>query len=448
MVLMAGDIGIIAFSYGLSLLIWFGPSIRYNIIAVISGLSFLIVSLFIFYLLDSYNIELISQRVKYLFRHVTGVVITAGLLALYFFFRPDLRSGRGVFLLCFTLAGAGTYYWRLAFLSMFKKRLINPKKLLIIGAGRSGEALLHITDNNPDYRMLGCITDDSSPLWQSSDVHGGSGRHATLRQMSRALGVNVLVLANSHFRDPELLRSALDCKLDGITIYDMPTFYEKTTGKVPVEHVTDSWLVFTPLLGVNKNVYNNKLKRALDFTLSLLGLAFTLPLALVIAVVVKLDSFGPVLYRQQRVGLNGKTFTLLKFRSMENGMDHERLHAGERNDPRITRVGKIIRQFRMDELPQLWNVLKGELSFIGPRALVEEEVREFEAKIPYFSLRHSIRPGITGWAQINYRHGVTVEDGLEKLQYDLFYVKNLSPFLDFLIFIKTVKVVLSRKGAR
>jgi exopolysaccharide biosynthesis polyprenyl glycosylphosphotransferase len=346
------------------------------------------------------------------------------------------------------LAGAGTYYWRVAFVSLFKKRLSRPQKLLIIGAGKASEMLHHGISSDPDYQVVGLISDDSSPLWQLSAVHGDPGRHATLRQVSKALEVNVLVLAGSYFRGTEFLRSALECKLDGITIYDMPTFYEKTTGKVPVEHVNDSWLVFTPLLGVNKNVYNNKLKRALDLTLSLFGLVFTLPLALAIAVAVRLDSHGPVLYRQRRVGLNGKIFTLFKFRSMENGLDRARLHAGEKNDPRITRVGRIIRLFRMDEIPQLWNVLKGELSFIGPRALVEEEVAEFESKIPYFSLRHSIRPGITGWAQINYRHGASVEDGLEKLQYDLFYVKNLSPFLDFLIFFKTIKVVLFRKGAR
>ena len=447
MVLMAGDIGIITFSYILSTVIWFGSCDRYDLITLLTGFSFLIAYIFIFYLLDFYNIDLIAQRIKFLFRHVTGVISTAGLLALSFFFWPGLKSGRGVFLLCLILAGAGTYVWRLAFLSLFEKRLIQQRNILIIGADRAGEALYEAIKENPGYRVVGIMTEDDH-LPPSSPVPAISGGPTTLKQMVIDRDVNVLVLASNHVKDPELLKIALECKRSGTVVCDMQSFYESMTGKVPVEHVTDSWLVFTPILGVKRSIYNNKVKRVVDIILALFGLVLTLPLALVIAVAVKLDSQGEILYRQRRVGLNGNVFTLLKFRSMQIGTDHDRLHAGEKHDPRITRVGKIMRQFRIDELPQMWNVLKGELSFIGPRALMEEEVREFESRIPYFSLRHSIRPGITGWAQINYRHGIKVEDGLEKLQYDLFYIKNLSPFLDFNILFKTVKVVIYRKGAR
>jgi exopolysaccharide biosynthesis polyprenyl glycosylphosphotransferase len=342
---------------------------------------------------------------------VTGVISTAGLLALSFFFWPGLKSGRGVFLLCLILAGAGTYVWRLVFLSLFKKRLIQQQNILIIGAGRAGEALYDAIKDNPGYQVIGLMTEDDHLLPPSSPVLAISGGPTTLKQMIIDREVNALVLASNHVKDTELLKTALECKLDGTVVCDMQSFYESMTGKVPVEQVTDSWLVFAPILGVKRSIYNNKLKRVLDIILALFGLLFTLPLALVIAVAVKLDSPGVILYRQRRVGLNGNAFTLLKFRSMQNGTDHDREHAGEEHDPRITRVGKIMRQFRIDELPQMWNVLKGEISFIGPRALMEEEVREFESGIPYFSLRHSIRPGITGWAQVNYRHGIKVEDG-------------------------------------
>lgn len=444
---MAGDIGIISLSYFLSLLLWFGPASRYNNVALLSGISFLIAALFIFYLLDSYNIEFVSQRLKYLFRHMVAVIVTAGLLALYFFFQPDLRSGRGVFVICLALAGAGTYYWRLAFISLFKKRMLNPKKLVIVGSGSAGGMLYHAIKDNPDYQVIGQMNDAMLPP-SSSAVPAITGGPAALKKMVRDRDADILVLANSHIRDQDLLKTALDCRLEGTTVIDMPTFYETVTGKVPVEHSSDSWPVFAPLLGEKKSIFNAKLKRLLDIILSFFGLLFTLPLALIVAVAVRFDSAGGVLYRQRRVGLSGNVFTLFKFRSMEEGTDHDRQHAGKKNDPRITRVGKIIRLFRIDELPQMWNVLKGEMSFIGPRALMEEEVREFDSSIPSFSLRHSIRPGITGWAQINYRHGATVEDGLEKLQYDLFYIKNLSPFLDFLILLKTTKVVLLGKGAR
>jgi exopolysaccharide biosynthesis polyprenyl glycosylphosphotransferase len=445
---MAGDVGIITFSYILSTVVWFGRYNRYDLITLLTGVSFLIAYIFIFYLLDFYNIiDLISQRIKFLFRHISGIIITAGLLALSFFFWPGLKSGRGVFLLCLILAGTGTYVWRLAFLSFFKKRLVQPQNILIIGAGRAGEALHHAIKDKPGYRVIGRMTEEDYPQPPSSPIPAISGGPMTLKQMIRDREVHVLVLASDHFKDPELLKTALACKLDGATVCDMPSFYEVMTGKVPVEHVTDSWLVFAPLLGV-RGIYINKLKRILDIILAFFGLVLTLPLTLLVAAAIKLDSPGVVLYKQRRVGLNGNVFTLLKFRSMQNGTDHDRRYAGEKHDPRITRVGKIMRQFRIDELPQMWNVLNGDLSFIGPRALMEEEVREFESRIPYFSLRHSIRPGITGWAQVNYRHGTKIEDGLEKLQYDLFYIKHLSPFLDFRILFMTVKVVLSGQGAR
>ena len=448
MLLMAGDVSIIALSYVLSLLIWFGSYDHHNIVTLLTGFIFLIASIFIFYLLDFYNIDLISQRLNFLIRHSAGVVVTAGLLALSFFFWPDLKSGRGVFLLCLTMIGTGTYFWRLAFLKLFKRSLIKQKKLLIIGADEAGAALHHLLKDSPDYRLLGHITNDGSSLWQASGITNAPGTPVTLRQMCRELEANILVLAASHFQDPSLLKSALDCKLDGVMVCDMPTFYETTAGKIPVEHVTDSWFVFAQLLGLKRSMYNLRLKRSADIMLAFVGLILTSPLALVAAVAIKLDSAGTVLYRQRRVGLNGDVFTLLKFRSMQNGTDLDRAHAGEKVDPRVTRVGAIMRLFRIDELPQMWNVLRGEMSFIGPRALMEEEVSEFESQIPYFSLRHSIRPGITGWAQINYRHGTKVKDGREKLEYDLFYIKNLSPFLDFRILVTTIKVVLSRRGAR
>jgi lipopolysaccharide/colanic/teichoic acid biosynthesis glycosyltransferase len=228
----------------------------------------------------------------------------------------------------------------------------------------------------------------------------------------------------------------------------MPSFYEKRLGKIPVNHVSDLWFVFVPISGVRRNTYNQKVKRICDLFLSLIGIVLTLPFAAIIALAIKLDSPGPLFYIQQRIGWNEKAFELVKFRSMRDGADKEREFAGRPDDPRITRVGRIIRLLRMDEIPQLWNVFKGDMSFIGPRALMAEEVEAFSSKIPYFNLRHSIRPGITGWAQINYPHGAEEKDALEKLQYDLFYIKNLSPLLDLHIFLRTFYIVLFFRGAK
>lgn len=285
----------------------------------------------------------------------------------------------------------------------------------------------------------------SGDLSDSPKVLGGS---TTLKDRVLAGEVDAIVIAITHLKSPDLLRCALDCKMEGIQVYDMPSFYEEVTGSVPVEHVDDFWLVSAPISGVRKGLYNLRIKRLLDLVLVLSGLIISLPITVPTAVAIKMESSGPVFFRQRRVGLNGRSFNLIKFRTMKVGTEGDRRFAGSKGDPRITRVGKLIRLFRIDEIPQMWNVLRGEMSFIGPRALMEEEVKEFETRVPYFPLRHAIRPGITGWAQVNYHHGATVEDALEKLKYDLFYIRNLSPLLDFFILLKTVKVVLSRKGAR
>ncbi len=449
LLLLLGDIVIVSSCYLLSAAMWFGSLNILPFTTVWAEVLFLMVYLLIFYLMDLYNLELIAEHGKYLFRHVIAVATSTAFLALLYFAFPVVKSGRVILTVSTALGGLGTYGWRHLVNGLFRKRLSRQQRILIVGVGKAAKMLYETLTRDPEHVIVGLSTDDGRfSAWQPSVVPTTVVDPESLRELVRAQQVNTLVLAITHFKDPALLKSALECKLDGVMVYDMPSYYEMVTGKVPVEHVTDYWLIFTPLLGVKRNVYNKRLKRSLDILLALTGLALSFPLSLCIAGAVKLESRGPVLFRQRRVGLNGREFTLLKFRSMTNGKDFERQQAGKKSDPRITRVGRVLRHFRMDEIPQMWNVLKGDMSFIGPRALMAEEVSEFDAKIPYFSLRHSIRPGITGWAQVRYRHGASIEDGREKLQYDLFYIKNLSPFLDFVIFLDTIKVVLSGKGAQ
>jgi lipopolysaccharide/colanic/teichoic acid biosynthesis glycosyltransferase len=240
----------------------------------------------------------------------------------------------------------------------------------------------------------------------------------------------------------------VEAKFSGVAVYEMPSFYEQSAGKIPVLHTNEMWVGYADIYGVKSNLYNVKVKKIIDKSFAVLGLIIALPLMCLISILIKMDSRGPVFYRQQRVGFNGLVFDLIKFRSMRDGADTEREFAGNKNDPRITRLGHIIRLFRMDEIPQLWNVFKGDMSFIGPRALMAEEVQTFTSKIPYFNLRQSIRPGITGWAQINYPHGTLEKDALEKLQYDLYYIKNVTFLLDFYIVLRTIRTVLFGKGAR
>ena len=271
---------------------------------------------------------------------------------------------------------------------------------------------------------------------------------ACLTSLAENDSVDAVVVAITHSSSPTLLTRIMNIKFNGIDTYDMPTFYGQIAGKVPILHINDSWLGYADFYGIRKNVYNTKVKMVIDKVLSIFGIILSSPLAVLVAIAIKTTSSGPVFFRQERVGINARPFKIVKFRTMECGQEEERSFAGSRVDPRITNVGRVLRFFRVDEIPQLWNVLKGDMSIIGPRSLIKEEVEEFTSKVPYFFLRHSIRPGITGWAQVNYKHGAHVEDSIEKLQYDLFYIKNLSFTLDFHIFLKTVKAVIFGRGAR
>jgi Sugar transferases involved in lipopolysaccharide synthesis len=224
-------------------------------------------------------------------------------------------------------------------------------------------------------------------------------------------------------------------------------FYERITGKVLVDSISPSWLIFSE--GFKKSRIKKTTKRITGIMISMAGLLLTAPLLIITAISIRLDSPGSVFFRQERVGENDKIFYVLKFRSMIQDAECEGGPVwAEKDDPRVTRVGKIIRKLRIDEIPQMINVLKGEMSFVGPRPERPEFVEELKKEIPYYSQRHSVKPGITGWAQIMYQYGSSVEDAREKLQYDLYYVKNMSTLLDLMIIFKTVKVVLLRKGAR
>jgi len=243
------------------------------------------------------------------------------------------------------------------------------------------------------------------------------------------------------------LQDVLNCKLSGVEVVDSPTFYEQLTGKLLIENITPSWFIFSH--GFRVTYLFRIYKRAIDIISSMIGLILTLPLFPVLALLIKLESPGPVFFRQVRVGEREKEFVLYKFRSM--GQDAESKTGAvwaEKNDPRVTRFGRFLRNSRLDELPQLINVFKGEMSLVGPRPERPEFVAKLKEIIPFFSERHFIKPGLTGWAQVRYSYGSSVEDAIEKLRYDLYYIKNISLAFDFMIAIETVKVVLFGRGSR
>ncbi|MEO5696805.1 MAG: TIGR03013 family XrtA/PEP-CTERM system glycosyltransferase [Burkholderiaceae bacterium] len=270
----------------------------------------------------------------------------------------------------------------------------------------------------------------------------------TLRECALELGVDEIVVALAERRGGSMpLRELLSCKAGGMLVTDISTYFEKLLGQIRIDHVHAGWLIFGD--GFNQGSYRTVAKRSFDVLCALLLLTLAAPLLLATALAIALERKGPVLYRQERVGLGGRTFQVLKFRSMrvdaEKGCQPK---WASTQDSRVTRVGAVIRRFRIDEFPQLVNVLRGEMSLVGPRPERPFFVEQLTRDIPFYAVRHSIKPGLTGWAQVRYQYGATVADSLEKLQYDLYYVKNHSLFLDLVILLETVGVVVSGKGAR
>lgn len=443
--LFLGDVFLIPLAYFLSLVIRFGVQ-DYSLLKPSIGGGFVILCyIFTFYIADLYELDRPFQSVKYIFRFITAIFI-AGVITLgAFYFFPKLWFGRGIFVISTALVGILTYLWRLIFAFIFRKLLYVQKNIVIIGSGELIKKFSEIFESLGPFKVKGFICERRD---NKKDCQNVLGNYEQLNDIVEKENIDIVIIAVTHMENTELLKYALECKMKGISVVDLPSFYEEVTGKVPVELVNDLWLVTTPISGVRKSIYNMKVKRVLDIIFSVLGLIVSLIITIPVAILIKLESKGPVFYRQKRVGLNNRVFECIKFRSMTVDAEKNGAVWASKNDNRVTRVGKVIRKLRIDEIPQMWNVLKGEMSFIGPRPERPEFVEHLQKVIPYYNLRHSVKPGITGWAQVCYPYGASEEDALEKLKYDLYYIKNLSLFLDFQILLKTAKVVLLGQGAR
>lgn len=321
------------------------------------------------------------------------------------------------------------------------------RRLLVLGAGRRAQRIQELGER-PDsgFVVVGF-------------VGMGDGEHAIEEAINRSairnfakyvenLNVTEVVLALEERRNALPLQDLLRIKTTGVHVNDLSSFFERETGRVDLDSVNPSWLIFSD--GFSSGRWLSTIaKRLFDVIASLILLALFLPVIGIFALLVRLDSKGSAFFRQERVGLYGQTFHIVKLRSMRNDaeIDGKAVWATE-NDPRITRIGRFIRKTRIDELPQAWSVLKGEMSFVGPRPERPEFVSDLETKMRFYAERHMVKPGITGWAQINYPYGASIEDSRHKLEYDLYYAKNYTPFLDILILLQTLRVVLWADGAR
>lgn len=321
-------------------------------------------------------------------------------------------------------------------------------RILIFGSGAVAKTVGNtLRAADPHAQIVGYF---AGPNEDQPEVPHGEliEPRGTLTETARALDVDEIVVALTERRGGSMpLRQLLDCKLYGVRVVDIATYFEKTLAQIKISHVNAGWLIFGD--GFNQGVIRTTVKRIFDIVFSALILVLTLPVMAITAILIKLESPGDVLYRQERVGLNGRVFKVIKFRSMCSDAEKDgKPRWATLNDDRVTKIGRFIRKVRIDELPQLLNVLRGEMSLVGPRPERQFFVDDLISKIPYYAVRHSVKPGVTGWAQVRYEYGSTIEDSVEKLQYDLYYVKNHTLFLDLLIMLETVAVVLTGKGAR
>jgi sugar transferase (PEP-CTERM system associated) len=379
-------------------------------------------------------------------RLVVAVSLGVMLLSLIFFLMPAVGFWRSnlLYAMMFALVGlfaARLLAQRLLGLDAFKRRI------LILGAGQRAARIAALSKKEGSgFQVAGFVAMNDGPV----TVPGAINRAdiASLSDHVVRLGASQVVLALEERRNALPLADLLRVKTAGVDVSEISSFLERETGRVDLDSLNPSWLILSDGFSAGRRL-SSAGKRLFDVVVSALILLIFGPVILLTAGLVKLESRGPAFFRQRRVGLYGQAFEILKLRSMrEDAEVGGKAVWAQKDDPRVTRVGSIIRKLRIDELPQAWTVLKGEMSFVGPRPERPQFVADLEVRLPYYAERHVVKPGITGWAQINLPYGASVEDAREKLEYDLYYAKNYTPFLDLLILLQTVRVVLWPEGAR
>lgn len=405
-----------------------------------------ICQLFLYYH-DLYDLKVTDSFMELTIRLFQALGAAAVVFAAICFAYPEATIGRWIFLLSLVLIIFLITSWRFAYNFVLSLGIFN-QHIVLLGSGKLAENILREIKENRDcgYNVSllveDCVTDENfAELKDCCDIC--STDFQELCETAKATNASKVVVAMTERRGSFPSMELLKCRVDGIEVLDGNTFYEMLSGKLMVDQTNPAWLIFSS--GFRRTTLKNYLKRTLDIIVSGLFLVLVSPLILLVALAIKLENpKAPVVFSQERIGQQKKPYRMYKFRSMW-GEEEKPTWADE---ARITRVGKIIRKVRLDEIPQVWNVLKGEMSFVGPRPERGYFVRQLEEIIPYYAERFTVKPGITGWAQVCYGYGASVEDAIEKLNYDLFYVKNMSFFMDLMIVIRTIKIVLFGKGAR
>ncbi len=398
---------------------------------------------------DLYDFDVASQIPEIIIRLLQSIGVASILLAGVYFLFPLVIVDQKIYILSIFFLIFFIILWRVGYLYILNKGIFN-QRIIILGSSKLAKDIYEKITSTIDcgYTVCAVIPDDldkeTDKLPENLVV---DQKDKTLCEISETYNINKIIVAFKEKRGRFPTQELLQCRTEGIDVISGSSFYELLTGRVLVREIEPSWLIFSK--GFQKSWFKAGMKRMQDIILSSILLILLSPLLILVAILIKMDSKGPVLFAQDRVGGGKKEYMMHKFRSMVQ--DAEKLTgpvwAGN-NDNRITRVGRVIRKYRIDELPQLWEVLMGTMSLVGPRPERKYFTDQLEKKIPFYTQRFNVKPGLTGWAQICYDYGATVEDAVEKLNYDLFYIKNMSFALDVVILLKTVKTVLFGKGAR
>ena len=395
------------------------------------------------------DLTIVHSKTELLVRVMRAAGTAAVALAAATVVVPAVNLGHGVFLTSVGLLLVVIPAWRIAFDGVTRDPHLE-ERVLLVGTGSIARLIAWQIQNQHDfaYRIVGYLAESSEA---EADVDADElqlpllGCALDVARLAALHQVNRVVIAISDRRGHLPIQELLRAKLSGIRIEDAATTYERITGKILTDGIAPSWFIFSD--GFRASRTTRVLKRLVDVVMAAAGLVLAAPLMLLTAVAIRLDSPGPIFYRQERVGENDRLFTLRKFRSMRDDAEKSGPMWATSGDSRVTRVGRVIRLTRLDELPQLLNVLRGDMSFVGPRPERPYFV-QLTAQIPFYAERHAVKPGVTGWAQVRYRYGSSIEDAIEKLRYDLYYIKHLSIAFDLTIVVDTVKVILCAKGAQ
>ncbi len=401
-----------------------------------------------FYLFDLYDFVVMHDRRELVLRLLQALGLAWVALALIFYAMPQAMIGRGVSLISLPLALLLMVGWRLAIHWVLGHPELG-ERILIVGSGPFAIEIARETLGRPDagFRVVGFVDNDPALVGKSLINPKVIGLTSELGSLVRSENIDRIVVAigdrRGQFPTQELLRLSLS---GDVSIEESASFYERLTGRVLLDMIRPSWLIFSSR---GRRARINELVRTIMHRIvALFGAILSLPIVIVTAILIKIESRGPILYKQERVGKNGRVFTLMKFRSMRTDAEKDGPMWARTADERMTRVGRVIRKIRVDEIPQFWNILRGEMNFVGPRPERPHFIAQLAQEIEYYEQRHLIAPGLTGWAQIKYPYGASIEDARQKLQYDLYYIKNQSITLDTTIMFETIKTILLGRGGR